>query len=175
MAIKPEYHTSLLPNSILSTESPADFVENAPYRAALRKAYLSHSYERNLRPGDVIAFYRTGGLHKSVVTTLGIVENIMNGLRDVDDMIKICKGRSVLTGREIREYWSRYPGTRPFLVNFLYAYSLPKRPNLAKLIELGVIRDVEGAPRGFTRISWSDFYKIIKASEADESLIVDKA
>ena len=170
--IRPEYHTELLPDSILRTESPADFIENEPHRAALRKVYISHSYEKDLRSGDVIAFYRTGGLYLSVVTTLGIIENIITDFKDVGQMIRTCKKRSVLKDREIVRYWDKYPGKRPFLVNFLYSYSLPKRPNLAKLIELGIIPNVESAPRGFTRISWDNIYKIIKASEADESLIV---
>jgi predicted nucleic acid-binding protein len=171
--IRPEYHTELLPDSILRTESPADFVENEPHRTALRKVYISHSVERDLRSGDVIAFYRTGGLHLSVVTTLGIVENIITAFRDLGEMIKLSRKRAVLTDQEIARYWDRYPGRRPFLVNFLYAYSLPKRPNLAKLIELGVVPNVESAPRGFTSISWDKFYKIVKVSEADENLIVN--
>lgn len=171
--IKPEYHTELLPDSILRTESPAEFVENEPHRTALRKVYISHSIERDLRSGDVVAFYRTGGLYRGVVTTLGIVENIVTDFKDVGDMIKLSRKRTVLTDQDIAGYWDRYAGKRPFLVNFLFAYSLPKRPNLAKLIELGIIPNVECAPRGFTRISWDNFHKIVRASETDENLIVN--
>jgi hypothetical protein len=59
--IYPQYHTSLLPDSILRTESPADFVEQEPHRNAIRKVYVSWSIFRNLRRGDSIVFYRTGG------------------------------------------------------------------------------------------------------------------
>lgn len=58
--IYPAYHTELLPDSISNTESPDDFVENKPNRNAISKVYVSRSYERGLRSGDVIVFYRTG-------------------------------------------------------------------------------------------------------------------
>src|SRR5262249_47766555 len=69
-----EYHTELFPDSILRTESPKDFVENAPHRNALSKVYISRSHERSLKSGDRIVFYRTGTVYTGVVTTVGIVE-----------------------------------------------------------------------------------------------------
>jgi len=70
--IYPDYHTTLLPDSILRKKSPANFVEQEPHRNAIRKVYVSRSIFRALMPGDVIVFYRTGGYYQSVVTTLGI-------------------------------------------------------------------------------------------------------
>ncbi len=57
--IYPDYHTSLLPDSILRNESPADFVEQFPHRNAIRKVYISRSINRDLKRGDAIVFYRT--------------------------------------------------------------------------------------------------------------------
>lgn len=171
--IKPEYHTELFPDSILRTETPAGFSESEPHRNALRKVYISHSIERGLRSGDVIVFYRTGGLYKGVVTTLGIVEDVVTGMKDAGEMIRISRKRSVLTDHEMLQYWNKSPYGKPFLVNFIYAYSFPKRPNLAELIELGIIPDVTSAPRGFSRLSWEKFYKIVRASTSNENIIVD--
>lgn len=39
--IYPKYHTDLFPDSILRTESPADFVESEPHRNAISKVYIS--------------------------------------------------------------------------------------------------------------------------------------
>jgi hypothetical protein len=69
--------------------------------------------------------------------------------------------------------WNQYKSIKPFVVEFLYAFSLPKRLNLATLIELEVIADLQSAPRGFSQISWEQFRKILKASESDESIIID--
>jgi predicted nucleic acid-binding protein len=173
--IRPEYHTSLLPDSILMTESPFDFVENEPFRNAISKVYVSRSLNRNLRTGDIIIFYRTGGFYKSVVTTLGIVENVYTSIKDANQFINLCRKRSVFTDEQLREQWEENPRNRPFVVNFLYSYSFPRRINLKRLIELGIIQDIESAPRGFEQISDESFYKILRECGSDESIIVDQA
>jgi predicted nucleic acid-binding protein len=161
--IYPEYHTELFPDSILQTESPLDFVENIPHRNAISKVYISHSWERGLNTGDLILFYRTGGYYKSVVTTIGIVENLKTP-SNFDELKTICRKRTALTEKQLAEYWDRYDKRKPFVVNFLYAYSLPNpfKVNLKRLIELGVLGSVEDAPRGFQEINWDSFVKIYK-------------
>jgi hypothetical protein len=171
--IYPEYHTELLPDSILKTESPREFVENEPHRNAIRKVYVSRSYFRDLHPGNVIIFYRTGGYHKSVVTTLGIVEKAHLDIRNEDQFIKLCRKRSVFSDKELREQWRYSRANPPFTVDFLYAYSFPRRPNMASLVENGVIPDVKSAPRGFERISIEQFETILRLSNTDPRIIVD--
>ena len=105
--IYPEYHTELFPDSILQTESPLNFVENQPHRNAIRKAYISHSIERNLNTGDIILFYRTGGYYKSVITTIGIVENTKQPA-NFEELKAICKKRTALSEAQLAEYWNRY-------------------------------------------------------------------
>jgi len=172
--IFPDYHTELLPDSILRTESPKDFIESQPHRNALSKVYISHSYERNLKKGDIIIFYRTGGYHYSVVTTIGIVETVFNPVKSLDDLQAICRKKTFFTKDDLAQFWNKYKGLKPFVVEFLYAYSFPKRPNLAKLIELRIIKDINSAPRGFSKISWDDLHLILKESNGDESIVVDQ-
>jgi predicted nucleic acid-binding protein len=171
--IYPEYHTELLPDSILRTESPSDYVEHEPHRNAIRKVYVSRSYLRELVSGDTIVFYRTDGYHRSVVTTLGIVEKVHLNIENDEQFIRQCRQRSVFTDPELREQWRYSSYRRPFIVDFLYAYSFPRRPNMAALIEHGVIRDINSAPRGFERISREQFQTILRLSETDPRLIVD--
>jgi predicted nucleic acid-binding protein len=171
--IYPTYHTELLPDSILRTESPADFVENDPHRNAICKVYISRSIERNLDPGDVIVFYRTGGYHQSVVTTIGIVESVIDNIAGETDFIHLCRRRSVFTDEALSKQWSRYKNYRPFIVNFLYAYSFPKRINMKRLIEIGVIPSVDDAPRGFTQVSTQNLRDILRECEANENIVVD--
>ena len=156
--IYPKYHTELFPDSILNTESPSDFVKDKPHRNAIKKVYISRSFERNLEAGDIIVFYRTGGLHKSVVTTIGIVESVAKP-STIEELKCLTQRRTPLTDEELRNYWSK---NYTFVVNFLYAHSFPNRPNMAKLIKLGILKGVEDAPRGFRKISWESFYKISK-------------
>jgi hypothetical protein len=171
--IYPEYHTELFPDSILRTESPMDFVENEPYRNAISKVYISRSIERNLDSGDVILFYRTGGYYKSVVTTIGVVESVIGNIPSEADFIRLCRKRSVFTDAQLSIHWNRNTRSRPFIVNFLYVFSLPKRINLQRLIEIGVIPSVNDAPRGFTQISVKNLRDILKDCQTDESIAVD--
>jgi hypothetical protein len=171
--IYPEYHTELFPDSILRTESPLNFVENQPHRNSIRKVYISRSKERNLATGDIIVFYRTGGYYKGVATTLGIVENIITDIKDVQDFISLCRKRSVFSDQDLLKHWNYIPSIRPFIVNFLYAYSFPNRPNLKRLIELGVIPSINDVPRGFSEITRDRFRLILKEAKANESLIIN--
>ncbi len=168
-----KYHTSLFPDSILRTESPIDFVEHEPFRNAISKVYVSRSINRDLNPGDIIVFYRTGGYYKSVITTLGIVESVHSPINSEEEFVGLCRKRSVFSEKELKGMWEDSPYNRPFVVNFLYAYSFPKRINLKSLIDLGIIRDVDSAPRGFEQMSSESFEKIIKETDSNESIIVD--
>jgi predicted nucleic acid-binding protein len=170
--IYPEYHTELFPDSILRNESPNDFVENEPFRNAISKVYISRSFFRDLTSGDIIIFYRTGGLYKSVISTIGIVENVVTDIKDSQHFIRLCRKRSVFTDNQLIKHWD-YKSNRPFIVNFLYAYSFPKRLNMHRLIEMGVISDVNSAPRGFERINQELFSRILEETQTDKSFIVD--
>jgi len=170
--IIPEYHTNLLPDSILRTELPDNFVENETFRNALSKVYVSKSFVRNLNCGDILVFYRTGGYHISVITTIGIVESVISDIKDEREFISLCRKRSVFNDEELIRQW-KYSKSKPFVVNFLYAYSFPNRINLKKMIELGIILDVFSAPRGFEKISKSNFEKILINTNTDRNIIVN--
>lgn len=171
--IYPEYHTTLLPDSILKTEAAADFIDQEPHRNAIRKVYICRSLFRDLEVGDVIVFYRTGGYYKSVVTSIGIVDAVHRNIRDEEHFVALCRQRSVFDDAELRRHWNYKPYDRPFVVEFLYAYAFPKRPNMAALIAAGVIADVQSAPRGFERLSPEKIRRILELAEADTSLVVD--
>jgi hypothetical protein len=173
VSIYPDYHTNLFPDSILRTESPQNFIENEPYRNAISKAFISRSYRRDLLSGDLIVFYRTGGIYKSVVTTIGIVENVVTNIKSAADFRRLCKARSVFSNQELLAQWDYSKSNRPFIVNFLYAYSFPKRINLKRLIEIGVIQDVQSAPRGFELLSPKSFELILEETKTDERIIVN--
>jgi len=177
LPIYPKYHTELFPDSILRTESPMDFVENEPHRNAISKVYISRSIERELESGDVIIFYRTAeswpAYYSSVVTTIGVVENIIDNISREEDFIRLCRKRSVFTDKELSKFWNFNSRNRPFIVNFLYVYSLPKRITRQELIEMGVILDVYKGPRGFAQITVDNLKNILREGQADENIAVD--
>lgn len=133
----------LFPDSILRTESPTDFIENYPHRNAISKSYISHSYNRNLKSGDILVFYRSGGIYKGVATTIGIVENVIDDIQSFEQLIKVCRKRTALKENELKEYWDLYPNNRPFVINFLYTFSFKKRLTLKQMIDLGIFPNME--------------------------------
>lgn len=175
--IYPEYHTELFPDSILRTESPNDFIENKPNRNAISKVYISRSFKRDLKAGDIIVFYRTAsggsGYYTSVTTTIGVVQSIVTNITSDRQFVELCRKRSVFSDDELLKYWNWRTNNRPFVVNFLYVYSFPKRMNLKALIDSGVIQSTKSAPRGFEQISDEQFNRILEGSEANECIVID--
>ena len=171
--IYPEYHTELLPDSILNNENPENFIDDKPHRNAIQKVYISRSQNKNINKGDIILFYRTGGFHKSVITTIGVVDNVFIDIKNQEEFINLCQKRSVFSDEDLLKRWDYKPRNRPFVVKFLYLYFFPKRLNLEKLIELKVIKDIDSAPRGFELITKEQFELILRESKADEGFIID--
>lgn len=178
--IYPEYHTNLLPDSYLKTESPQDFIEHEPHRNAISKVYISRSIERKVQKGDILIFYRTAtpgsnGYYTSVITTIGIVEEKIDGIKNETEFISKCRKRSVFSDDELRELWNYKPNSRPFIVNFLYVHSFPlgKRMNRKALLELGIISGAENELRGLKKITKEQFQLIIKETSTNESLIIN--
>lgn len=176
--IYPAYHTELFPDSILRTESPDEFVENRPNRNAISKVYISRSYERDLKTGDVIVFYRTAAANQpayysSVATTVGIVHSVLTEISSEDEFIELCRRRSVFSDDQLREHWNYNPRSRPFIVNFLYVLSFKEgnRLNRKALLDLNIISDEP--PRGFVRLSDEAFQTLMEHSHANQRFIVD--
>lgn len=161
--IRPEYHTELFPDSKLRTESADDFIENQPHRNAMSKSYISHSFNRSLKTGDIIVFYRSGGIYKGVATTIGIVDNVITNIADLSQLIQICRKRTVLSEAELKEYWDWKPNNRPFVINFLYAFSFIKRITLKEMLDSGILPSMDSV-RTITKMERNSFIKLINLS-----------
>jgi hypothetical protein len=170
--IYPDYHTELLPDSILNTESPEEFIEDFPHRNGISKVYVSRAIPPHPEIGDILVFYRTGGYFKSVVSTIGVVQEVKYDFVDEDDFVLYCRKSSVFPEDKLREMW-KYQQKKPFVVRFLYIYSFPHRINMKELIDLHVLSGVNDPPRGFKPITKEQFDNILKATKSDESFIVD--
>jgi len=171
--IYPDYHTELLPDSILNTESPEEFIEDFPHRNCINKVYVSRAMTPRPKKGDILVFYRTGGYYKSVVSTVGVVQELRYDFKDEDDFVLYCRKSSVFPENQLRDMWHYSPQNRPFVVRFLYVYSFPHRINMKELIDLQVLNGVNDAPRGFKQITKEQFSNILKATKSDESFIVN--
>ena len=170
--IYPDYHTELLPDSILNTESPEEFIEDFPHRNGINKVYVSRALTPHPKVGDILVFYRTGGYYKSVISTIGIVQEAKYNFKDEEDFILYCRKSSVFPEDQLRSMW-RNSKTKLFVIRFLFIYSFPHRINMKELIDLQVLSGVNDAPRGFKQITKEQLNNILKATKSDESFIVD--
>ncbi len=179
--IWPDYHTELLPDSILRTESPEDFKENQPHRNALLKTYISRSINRNINKGDIILFYRTAEKDKSanysaLITTIGIVQEVIDNIKNEEDFIQKASKRSIFNKEKLKEWWNYKPTIKPFLINFLHVYSLTmeQRSKLIRkrLLELGILSGEENELRGLKEITKENIITIIKEGGINESYFI---
>lgn len=178
--IYPKYHTELLPDSYLKTESPDDFVENEPHRNALSKIYISRSIQRDVKTGDVLIFYRTApygksGYYHSVITTIGIVEEKIDNIKTEAEFVLKSRKRSIFTEQYLKEFWNYNPKYRPFLIRFLsvYSFELGNRLNRKRLLDLGILSGEENELRGLKEITKDQFKIIISEAKVNDRFIID--
>lgn len=166
--IYPKYHTTLLPDSKLNNENEVDFVGREPHRYALQKVYISWAPCYDAKPGDIVLFYRTGpeGTNKkytSVVTTVAVVDEIIQNFSSEDDFLRVCQNRSVFTTDELKSFWRDHRRQLKVL-KFIFVKSLVKRPTLGQLWDAGIIQP-PGGPRSFTKISDDQFKTILSDAQ----------
>lgn len=171
LPILPQYHTSLLPDSILRNENENDFLAKTPYRYALQKVYISFAPERNIHPGDIVVFYRNGvpgnAGHTAVLTSVAIVEEAISGFASKEEYMRHVQNRSVFTNEELEQFWRKHRGNQ-IVLKFIFVKSFTKRPILKFLWDTDIITFPSG-PRPFTRISDEHFNLILSEAQTDLS------
>jgi predicted nucleic acid-binding protein len=171
LPILPQYHTSLLPDSILRNENESDFLAKTPFRYALQKVYISFAPERNIQPGDIVVFYRTGvqgnAGHTAVLTSVAIVEESISGFTSREEYMSHVQNRSVFTNDELEQFWRQHRSNQ-IVLKFIFVKSFAKRPILKFLWDNDIIVFPNG-PRPFTRISDDHFNMILSEAQTDLS------
>lgn len=167
LPILPQYHTRLFPDSILYTEKNDTFPDYLGYRYALEKCYISFSYKRDFEVGDIVLIYRCAysdeiKAYKSVISSLCVISEIHRNLKSKNEMLNICKNRTVFSSDEL-DYIYQRGIDKVQVVKMLYICPFNTKIILKQLRENGIIGATEG-PRPFDEISNTQFEKIIKLS-----------
>lgn len=167
LPILPQFHTTLLPDSQLNTENEVDFLGKIPHRYALQKVYISWAPRKNLMAGDLLVFYRIGDTdpkkYSSVLTTIGVVDQIIGDFKTEQSFMSICQNRSVFSDAELRSFWNKHRYNL-LVIKFIYIKSLSRRLTLEYLWSEGIIEAPSG-PRPFTEITDLQFNNILKDSK----------
>ena len=174
LPIMPQYHTTLLPDSQLNSENRIDFLGYEPHRYALQKVYISWASGNGVKPGDLILFYRMGlqgesKKYKSVVSTLAMVDEIIDSIHSEDELLKICQNRSVFSVDELQNFWRRHSHNLK-VIKFIFVKSLTKRLTLGYLWENNIIAAPNG-PRPFTMLTDAQFDMIMRDSKTDVNYV----
>lgn len=165
LPIKSEYHTRLLPDSIIRGEQEFDFINNSAEKYSLEKCYISFCYKRNLKIGDVILLYRNGETpgrkgFESIVSTIGVVSDIFYDFKDIKDFKNKCGNRTVFSDYELDYCWKKKD---KIIIKFLMINTLQKKVTLNKLWDEKILIKPTG-PRPLDELSKENFNKIIELS-----------
>lgn len=175
LAIYPQYHTKMFPDSKLVTERNFQ-MRDISVTNSIEKIYLSGiSKLCEYKKGDIVVIYRTADQGKiakysSVATTICVIDEIknINSFKNYYEFENYCIKYSVFEKSELERFWrtKKYP----FLIKFLYNIALDKRITRDKLInEVGLD---ENARWAILDINDSEFEGILNLGEVDNNFII---
>ncbi|ATY02216.1 N-acetyltransferase [Klebsiella aerogenes] len=177
LAIKPEYHTRLFPDSKLVNESP-DIVQDVSHTNSIHKIYVcGMDSVQMMSRGDIIIIYRMSdgqgpAKYRSVATSICVVESVrhVTSFNDEDSFVKYCYKFSVFSEKELREF---YRSKRlPYIVRFTYNIALQKRPTREMLMDQVGLRGDRTGRWGNFEITDQQFNEILKLGCVNESFII---
>lgn len=176
LSLWPQWHTRLLPDSILRNES-ASIVEDVSHANSIHKVYLAGMGGMEvLMPGDNIVIYRTSdepgrARFRAVVTSVCVVEEYRNidSFPDEASFVAYCDPYSIFTSAELSDLWrtKRYP----HVIRFTYNIALPRRLTRGHLLDTVGLE--ASAYWGFMRLTSQQFEKILEDSGVNENLVVN--
>lgn len=178
LALYPQWHTRLLPDSKLLTESP-DIVKDVSHTNSIHKVYLTGMRGvAQLRRGDLLLIYRTGdgkgpAHYRAVATSICTVEDVrdISSFANLNELLGYCAPYSVFTKEELLGFWKNRK--YPTLIRFTYNAALKKRLTRADLIEHDVIDP--NAYAGFAPLTDTGFQVVVERGGINASLVFHQA
>ncbi|MFG1227411.1 GNAT family N-acetyltransferase [Xanthobacter wiegelii] len=175
LAIRPQFHTRLLPDSILRTEDPAS-EEDVPHTNSIHKVYIAGLALTRMTRGDVVILYRTTdgkgpAYYRSVATSVCVVEGTYTraDFPNEDAFVEFAKDHSVFSEQELRDRYN--DGKQLYVAKMTYNASFPKRPTRGKLLD-----DVGISEYPYWQLRELDdkqFIRILELGDVDEGIIID--
>lgn len=178
LAINPEYHTPLFPDSILNTEQRnKDYlVRDVAHTNSIHKIYLSYMTGLDqLQRGDILLIYRTkdnkgSANYRSVISSICVVEEVKTteDFASIEEYLKYTNSYSIFQESTLRTLYSR---PKLVIIKMTYNVAFNKRVIRKELIDkIGLRSDIYW---GFFQITDEQFNDIIELGNIDESIIVD--
>lgn len=175
LSLYPEWHTRLLPDSILRNEDTS-IVQDVSPTNSIHKVYLTamNGVER-LNRGDILFIYRTGdnagpAYFRALVSSVCVVEEY----RHIDSFVsyaefeRYCAPYSVFSQQELQQFWQRRK--YPHIFRFSYNIALPKRIIRKDLLEQVGLS--ERAYFGFMQLTRQQAHHILRLGQVNESFVI---
>lgn len=177
LAIKPDYHTALFPDSILNNEDPYDLVQDVSSTNSIHKIYICWMKDVDkLKQGDLILIYRTNdgkgyANYRSVITSVCTVHEVktFKDFKNEDDFIKYTNQYSIFSLKELSR-WYKYKNNFT-VIKMLYNVAFTRKVIRKKLLE-----DVGldgSAYWGFLPVTDEQFNQIVELGQADGRYFID--
>jgi hypothetical protein len=175
LAIYPEYHTRLLPDSILNNEE-REIVQDVSYSNTIHKVYISGLALSRMSRGDIVIFYRTSdhqapAYYRSVVTSICVVEEVRRrgDFDNVEEFLRYTLRRSVFTEDELRDKFVTM--NRLCVAKMTYNAAFGRRTTRRRLLDDGVMPE---QPRWDLReLSQDQLSRIIAIGDVNARIIID--
>lgn len=176
LAIYPEYHSIMFPDSILKNES-IDILGDVTITNSIHKTYVTTMRVGRANPGDIIVMYRTKSENVSaefsaVATSICVVEEVrsQDEFQDFEEFFNYATTYSVFDRNDLK-YW--YDLGKCYAMKMTYNAALSKRLIRRKLADdIGLSRNVRWS---FISLTDDQFNRIIKEGGVNESIIINKA
>lgn len=113
ISLYPQWHSRLLPDSILKNEDPTLLIKDTSHTNSIHKIYLTAmAGTENLKAGDTLVIYRTApgnssAEYSSVATSICVVEEIknINDFKTLDEFLKYTLSYSIFSREELELFF----------------------------------------------------------------------
>lgn len=175
LAVYPEYHTQLLPDSKLVTD-PVDVVKDVSHTNTIEKVYVCKLSLSRIQPGDLVITYRTSdqkgpARYRSVATSVCVAVETKRrkDFAGEAEFIDYCKKHSVFNDAELRRQYRA--SNRISTLRFLYNAAFGRRIIRDRLLnDIGVSEQPRWDLRELTE---PQLRELLELGEVDEGLIID--
>lgn len=176
LAIKPEYHTKLFPDSILRTEH-YEILQDVSPTNSINKIYICWMEgARQLKQGDKIIIYRTSdgmgpAKYRSVATSVCTVSDIktINDFSNVDEFVQYTNRYSIFGESELRQWFREKPNF--IVIKMLYNLAFQKKVIRQAIIDSANVPSEERW--GFMPLTETQFNDILNLGNADGRYIIN--
>ena len=173
LAIYPDYHTKMFPDSILKNE-PYDLLEDVSYTNSIHKIYVCSMPVYVLNRGDIVVIYRTSdnkgpAEYRSVATSICVTEEIKSKSEfgNFKEFYEYANQYSIFDRNSLLSWYEK---KNWYTIKMTYNAAFKKRLTRNILAEqIGLSRDERWS---FIKLTDNQLKLMLEKGDVDESIII---